>query len=209
MERSAPVNSRWPHRLIRSADLHMSKKLLPHWGLGTWTPTELPASVYGAHMEGVNWVHMFTYGLIGHFCIQKSTAEKQHRSFLLCLSLSLFLPSSFFSLLFCVFLPPNFTFHLDISQLVTDSCSCSPPPCPSPQLVRHSAVPRRAGRSWADCTRGLGRGDHSLLSAQLVLVRWRDCPFKRQIGSVRAAICLFMDGNGLFMQIFYSNRWNL
>lgn len=87
------------------------------------------------------------------------------------LPLSLFLPSSFFSLLFCVFLPPNFTFHLDISQLVTDSCSCSPPPRPSPQLVRHSAVPRRAGRSWADCTRGLGRGDHSLLSAQLVLVR--------------------------------------
>lgn len=56
-------------------------------------------------------------------------------------------------------LHPNFTFHLDISLYACDSCS--PPPVPLPELrpahpfIRHSAVLRRAGRSRADCTRGL------------------------------------------------------
>lgn len=41
----------------------MSKKLFPHAGLGTRTPTELPASVHCTHMERINRVHMFTQGL--------------------------------------------------------------------------------------------------------------------------------------------------
>lgn len=77
--------------------------------------------------------------------------------FLLCLPLTHHLPLFSFFLLLSISLSPNFTFHLDISQPVTDSCS---PPPPDPQLlrpsIRHSAVPRRAGRSRADCTRGLG-----------------------------------------------------
>lgn len=56
-----------------------------------------------------------------------------------------------------LYLSLNFTFHRGISQPVTDSCS---PPPPDPQLpspsIHHSAVPRQAGRSRTDCTKGLG-----------------------------------------------------
>lgn len=93
-------------------------------------------------------------GLLGHFCIHKNRTTTPppppppHCHFLLLHALISFFPPL---LLFCVvFLSsPNLTFHRDISQLVTDSCSAaapSPPPVLSPQppqLVRHSAVPRR------------------------------------------------------------------
>lgn len=55
---------------------------------------------------------------------------------------------------------PNFTFHLDISLFACNSCSPPPVPLPEPRpvhpFIRHSAVLRRAGRSRAGWTRGLG-----------------------------------------------------
>ena len=119
------------------------------WRLGTWAPTELPASVCGAH-----WEKLCSFSTCG-----------PERSWVISTSKHLPplapLPSfPFFrnrSLLFYPIILPS---HLDMSRFVTDSCSSQPPPPRArarPSLHPSLAVPRRAGRSRADCTRGLGR----------------------------------------------------
>lgn len=121
----------------------------------------------------------WTSGLLGHFCIHKNRTTTPPPTHTHCHFLLLHALISFFSspspILCCFPAPPNLTFHRDISQLVTDSCSAAAPsPPPRPLAAAPTARPSlgcpeaRAARSRADCTRGRGRGDHSLLSPQLV-----------------------------------------
>lgn len=113
-------------------------KLSPYVYLTTQPDSFSPAALWGQRS----------------FLHPKSTARQSLLSFSSLFSCTTLI---FFISQLSVYLSPNFTFHPDISQPATDSCS---PPPPDPQLLRpsihHSAVPRRAGKSWADCTRGLG-----------------------------------------------------
>ena len=105
-----------------------------------------------------HWVcFTFTCSPKGSFLIPKSAAQKVLLLlFLPFLSLTLLFPLSFsqFFLLFCLwFYLPSWHFSACLWFMFT-----------SPDLklfhpsIRHSAAPRRTGRSWTDCTRGLGGG---------------------------------------------------
>lgn len=134
--------------------------MLPPRGLGTRTPTELPC-IHVACSYREDKLSPYVYkdsacffltcggdGLTGHFCIQNPQIFSASP------------PSShFFSQSVppspCPLILPSISTSLSLSLIQPH-----PSPPSNPQLVRpsirHSAVPRRAGRSRADCTRGLG-----------------------------------------------------
>lgn len=147
----------------------------------------------------------------GHFCIQNHqlsngssrptyplpSSQAAPSPLLICFSC--FLP-------FCPLILPSILTSLSLSLI--HAHLLLPRPTARPSLHPSLGCPEASGQEPGWLYKRSWKGDHSLLSAQLVFVWWHDCPFKRQIASAWPAICLFMEGNVLFMQIFYSNRWN-
>lgn len=113
-------------------------------------------------------------------------------------------------------LHPNFTFHLDIPLFACDSCS--PPPVPLRELrpmhpfIRHSAVLRHAGRSWADCTGGLGEVTTPccLLASCLLDDATVHLQGKWLLACGNLSFFFFFVDSGLFvLQKFYGKHLNL
>ena len=110
----------------------------------------------------------------------------------------------FFSVCSAISLSSNFTFHLDISQPVTDSHSTpAPPHRPTARPALHPSLrcPEASGQEPGWLYKRSWRGDHSLLSARLMFTWWHDRPFKRQIGCVCVCVCVHVQRS-----VFFSGR---